>query len=149
MTPSRKRRLIGISVILAGVAIAAVIALTALQKNMLYYIHPSEVVAQQLPVDRQFRLGGFVVTDSVQRNTGSLEVRFDVTDCAHTVPVVFDGILPDLFREGEAVIAIGSLTESGAFKAHEVLAKHDESYMPPEVADSIKTSGPLCSEGRG
>ena len=149
MTPSRKRRLIGISVILAGVAIAAAITLSALQKNMLFYIHPSQVVAEELPVNRQFRLGGFVVTDSVKRAGEDLIVRFDVTDCAHSVPVVFDGILPDLFREGEAIIAIGALNEAGEFNAHEVLAKHDEEYMPPEVADSIKTSGTLCAGGRG
>ncbi len=146
MTPTRKRRLITILLVLAGVASAAVVASFALKQNMLYYIHPSEVLAQSLPPERQFRLGGLVVNDSVQRAGDSLAVRFSVTDCSAVIPVSYDGILPDLFREGEAVIAIGSLNADGVFQANEVLAKHDENYMPPEVAETLKTAGPACAE---
>ncbi len=141
MTPTRKRRLIGALVILVGIAIAGSITVYALRQNMLYFISPSDVYAESLPVDRQFRLGGLVLPGSVKRGDDGLAVQFDVSDGAETITVSFDGILPDLFKEGQGVITRGALTDSGLFVASEVLAKHDENYMPPEVADALEKTG--------
>ena len=141
MTPTRKRRLIAMVLILAGVGVASTIAFYSLQQNLLYFQSPSEVAAQAMPVGRQFRLGGLVETGSVQRSGDGLGVRFTVTDGAEEMTVHFVGILPDLFSEGKGVIARGALDDSGLFQATEVLAKHDENYMPPEVADALEKSG--------
>ena len=141
MTPTRKRRLIGVLVILVGVAVAGGITVYSLQQNMLFFISPSDVYAQSLPVDRQFRLGGLVLPGSVTRANDGLAVQFDVSDGAETITVSYDGILPDLFKEGQGVITRGVLTDSGTFVASEVLAKHDENYMPPEVADALEKTG--------
>jgi len=141
MTPTRKRRLIGVLVIIIGVGVAAVVAIKSLNENMLFFVSPSDVTEQNLPAGKRFRLGGLVAGGSVSRASDSLAVTFDVTDGAQTTQVRFDGILPDLFREGQGVIAIGALTESGLFEASEVLAKHDENYMPPEVADALEKAG--------
>jgi len=141
MTPTRKRRLIAVSLILAGVAIASVIAFYSLQQNLLYFQSPSEVAAQAMPAGRQFRLGGLVKTGSVQREQGDLGLHFVVTDGLEEIPVHFVGILPDLFREGKGVIARGAFDDAGEFQASEVLAKHDENYMPPEVADALEKAG--------
>lgn len=141
MTPTRKRRLIGVLVIVVGVGMAAVVAIKSLNENMLFFVSPSDVTEQNLPAGKRFRLGGLVAGGSVSRASEGLAVTFDVTDGAQTTPVRFDGILPDLFREGQGVIAIGALTESGLFEASEVLAKHDENYMPPEVADALEKAG--------
>jgi cytochrome c-type biogenesis protein CcmE len=141
MTPTRKRRLIAVLVIVIGVGIAATIAIRALNENMLFFVSPSDVVAQALPAGKRFRLGGLVSEGSVSRDDDSLNVMFTVTDGPGSVDVRFDGILPDLFREGQGIIAIGELKPDGYFEATEVLAKHDEEYMPPEVADALEKSG--------
>jgi cytochrome c-type biogenesis protein CcmE len=146
MTPTRKRRLIAVIVIIIGVGTAAVVAIKSLNENMLYFVSPTDVEEQSLPVGRKFRLGGLVQVGSVSRASDNLAVKFIVTDGAHSVEVQFDGILPDLFREGQGIIAIGELSSAGHFEAAEVLAKHDEKYMPPEVADALEKAGHKVSE---
>ena len=141
MTPTRKRRLIGVLVIIVGVGSAAVVAMKSLNENMLFFVSPTDVKEQALPAGKRFRLGGLVAGGSVSRAGDSLAVTFDVTAGAATVPVRYDGILPDLFREGQGIIAIGALSTQGHFEAAEVLAKHDENYMPPEVADALEKAG--------
>jgi cytochrome c-type biogenesis protein CcmE len=127
-----------VAAILVGVGIATAFALQAFEKNMLYYYSPTQILAGEAPDTRSIRIGGLVENGSVQREPGSLEVRFTLTDFANTVGVSYTGILPDLFREGQGIIARGKLTEDRLFVAEEVLAKHDENYMPPEVKDSLK-----------
>jgi len=141
MHPKRKRRLIGALVILAGVAVASAITFYSLRQNMLFFVSPSDIEAQNLPTGREFRLGGLVSPGSVKRAEDGLKVQFEVTDGVDSVVVNYDGILPDLFREGQGVIARGELESSELFVAREVLAKHDENYMPPEVADALKEKG--------
>jgi cytochrome c-type biogenesis protein CcmE len=137
MTP-RRRRMVLVGLILLGVSAAAAFALTAFQDNLLYYYPPSDVAAGKAPTGRVFRLGGMVEEGSVKRETGSMEVRFVVTDFQKDVTVSYSGVLPDLFRDGQGVIARGQLNADGVFVAQEVLAKHDENYMPPEVAESLR-----------
>ena len=146
MTPTRKRRLIGVLVIIVGVGSAAVVAMKSLNENMLFFVSPTDVKEQALPAGKRFRLGGLVAGGSVSRAGDSLAVTFDVTDGAATVPVRYDGILPDLFREGQGIIAIGALSTQGHFEAAEVLAKHDENSMPPEVAEALEKAGHTESE---
>jgi len=141
MTPTRKRRLIGVLVIVIGVGAAALVAMKSLNENMLFFVSPTDVKEQSLPAGKRFRLGGLVAGGSVSRAEDSLAVTFVVTDGAEIVKVTFDGILPDLFREGQGIIAIGELAPDGHFEAAEVLAKHDENYMPPEVADALEKAG--------
>ena len=135
---SRHYRMLGIGAVLAAVGIGATFLLQAMNENVLFYYSPSQVADGEPPEDRRFRVGGLVVNGSVQRDPGDLEVRFTLTDMAHNVPVVYAGVLPDLFREGQGIIAHGTLNDTGDFVADEVLAKHDENYMPPEVEDSLK-----------
>ncbi len=142
MTPRRKRMLV-VGLVLLGVSVAAFFALTAFQKNLLYFFTPAQVAAGEAPKGHPFRVGGLVVPGTVQREPNSLAVRFSVTDGQATIPVSYTGILPDLFREGQGIISIGRMNEQGVFEASEVLAKHDENYMPPEVADSLKETGQL------
>ena len=137
MTP-RQRRLGLVIGIVVGVSIAGALALSAFRNNVTFFFDPSQVVAGKVPVGERFRLGGMVTKGSVQRAPGSLELRFVVTDFAHDVPVSYSGVLPDLFREGAGVVAQGRLRSDGTFVADEVLAKHDEKYMPPAVARSLK-----------
>jgi len=137
MTPRRKR-MVTVVAILVGVGIATAFALQAFQKNLLYYYSPTQIQAGEAPSSRSFRVGGLVETGSVKRAPGSLEVRFTLTDYANTLGVSYTGVLPDLFREGQGIIARGKLGNDGLFVAEEVLAKHDENYMPPEVKDSLK-----------
>jgi cytochrome c-type biogenesis protein CcmE len=137
MTPTRKRRLIVISLILGAVAVAASLTVLALQQNITYLYSPSEIAAGHAPSGARFRLGGVVLEQSLKRATDSLKVDFVVTDRFKEMPVVYTGILPDLFREGQSVVATGTL-DNGHFVASEVLAKHDESYMPKEVRDAIE-----------
>ena len=141
MTPTRKRRLIAVLLILAGVSIASTIAFYSLQENLLYFQSPSEVAEQAMPAGRQFRLGGLVKPGTVNRTGDGLTTRFVVTDGPEELQVQYVGILPDLFREGQGVIARGALNGQGTFDATEVLAKHDENYMPPEVADALEKTG--------
>jgi cytochrome c-type biogenesis protein CcmE len=138
MTPTRKRRLYAILSIVVGVAATVALALTAFQENLLYYFSPSEVHAGEVPQGRNIRVGGMVVQGSVDRPGQGLTVKFVLTDYAQEVTVEYEGILPDLFREGQGIIAQGKLDERNTFVASEVLAKHDENYLPPEVADSLK-----------
>lgn len=120
-----------------GLAVATVLSLTAFKENMMFYVELSDVTAGKAPKDRNFRVGGLVVDGSVRREPGELAVEFTLTDLAHELDVYYDGILPDLFREGQGIIAHGRLDDSGRFIADEVLAKHDENYMPPEVAETL------------
>jgi cytochrome c-type biogenesis protein CcmE len=137
MTP-RHKRMATVAAILMGVGIATAFALQAFEKNMLYYYSPTQILAGEAPDTRSIRVGGLVQDGSVKREPGSLEVRFTLTDFANTVGVSYTGVLPDLFREGQGIIARGKLTGENLFVAEEVLAKHDENYMPPEVKDSLK-----------
>jgi cytochrome c-type biogenesis protein CcmE len=137
LTP-RRRRMVLVGLIVLGVGAATAFALTAFKDNLLYYYPPSDVTAGKAPADRVFRLGGMVEEGSVKRETGSMEVRFTVTDFHQDVTVSYSGVLPDLFREGQGVITRGKLGPDGVFIAQEVLAKHDENYMPPEVAESLR-----------
>jgi len=138
MTPARKRRLYWVLGILAGVGIAGALALSAFQKNVMFFFDPSQVVAGEVKPGERFRLGGMVAEHSFHREAGSLEVNFIVTDFKNNLPVKYTGVLPDLFREGQGVVAHGRIGKDGVFMADEVLAKHDEKYMPPEVARSLK-----------
>jgi cytochrome c-type biogenesis protein CcmE len=138
MTPARKRRLILVLGILAGVGIAAALALSAFQKNVMFFFDPTQVAAGEVKPGQRFRLGGMVTEGSFKRQAGSLEVSFMVTDFKNQLPVRYTGVLPDLFREGQGVVAHGRIGTDGVFVADEVLAKHDEKYMPPEVARSLK-----------
>jgi len=146
MTPRRKRML-AVLAILAGVGVATAFALQAFQKNLLYYYSPTQIHAGEAPGARSFRVGGLVENGSVHREPGSLEVRFTLTDYANVVTVSYTGVLPDLFREGQGIIARGRLDQSGVFVAEEVLAKHDENYMPPEVKDSLKPHAAAAQQG--
>ncbi len=139
---ARQKRLISILVGLVALGLAAWLVFNALGSNMSYFYSPTEVVQQKAPQDHLFRLGGMVVKGSVQRGQ-ELTVRFAVTDTANVVKVEYTGILPDLFEEGQGVIAQGKLGENGIFVASEVLAKHDENYMPPEVADALEKAGQM------
>jgi cytochrome c-type biogenesis protein CcmE len=138
MTPTRRRRLILVLGIVAGVSIAGALALNAFRRNVTFFFDPTQVVQGEVAVGQAFRLGGMVTQGSLARAPGSLEVHFVVTDFSHDVPVRYSGVLPDLFREGAGVVAHGRLDSAGTFVADEVLAKHDEKYMPPEVARSLK-----------
>jgi len=136
MTPTRKRRLIAVALILAAVSVAATLTVMALSRNMTYLFSPSEVLSGSAPSGANFKLGGVVLERSIQRDSQTLRVDFTVTDRFHEIPVAYTGILPDLFREGQSIIATGRM-EGGRFVAREVLAKHDETYMPKEVSDAI------------
>ena len=138
MSPKRKRLWLLVGS-LGVLAIAVALVLTALDDNLVFFYSPTQVAEKKLAPDRRFRLGGLVEQGSVKKDRQ--EVRFTVTDLQKTVPVVYRGLLPDLFREGQGVIAEGSLGADGVFTAREVLAKHDENYMPPEVARALKESG--------
>ena len=142
MTPRRKR-ILAVFAILVGMALAAMLILTAFEQNLMYFYSPSEVVQGEAPAGRKFRIGGMVVAGSVMRETDSLAVRFDLTDTAQIVTVKYEGILPDLFREGQGIVANGTLNPEGEFIAAEVLAKHDENYMPPEVVEALEKAKPV------
>ncbi len=137
MKPRQKRMMLA-GMALTGVAVAAVLAINALQGNMAYFFSPSQVVAGAVEPGETFRLGGMVRRGTLEKSSASLESRFIVTDNAQQVAVSYSGILPDLFKEGQGTVARGRLGKDGVFYAEEVLAKHDESYMPPEVADAMQ-----------
>jgi cytochrome c-type biogenesis protein CcmE len=139
MHPRRKKRLIVVAAIVCGVALAAGLTLTALNQNINLFYSPSQIVGGEVPDNATIRIGGMVVTNSVSRNESSLDVTFDLTDTAETISVSFSGILPDLFREGQGIVAMGKL-EGDKFIASEVLAKHDETYMSPEVSEALKVA---------
>ncbi len=133
----RQQRMLAVGLAVAGLAIAAVLTLRAFEENLMFYIEISDVVKGNVPQDRNFRVGGLVVEDSVIRKPGELEIEFKVTDLESELTILYSGLLPDLFREGQGIIAHGQLGDDGNFVADTVLAKHDENYMPPEVADSL------------
>jgi cytochrome c-type biogenesis protein CcmE len=133
----RQQRMLAVGLAAAGLVIATALTLQAFQENLMFFIEISDVVKGDAPADRNFRVGGLVVEGSVKRKPGELAVEFTLTDLNQELPVYYDGILPDLFREGQGIIAHGRLDPDGRFIADQVLAKHDENYMPPEVADSL------------
>ena len=136
MKPRTKR---GLAIVtgLAVLAIASALVLNAFQSNMVFFFSPTQVAAKEAPRERSFRIGGLVEQGSIQRDEKTLTVNFVVTDLAQKIPVVYTGLLPDLFREGKGVVAQGKLGPDGVFRAEQVLAKHDENYMPPEAADAL------------
>ncbi len=143
MTPKRKQRLLLVSLMLCGVGVAVAFGVNAFRQNIMLFHSPSDVVAGMVNPGQSFRVGGMVVDGSVNRSSEDLAVTFELTDHAKTIPVSFTGILPDLFREGQGIVAMGALDDSGQFKASEVLAKHDENYMPPEVAEALERAGKM------
>lgn len=138
MTPIRKKRILLITLMVTGVSIATGFALKAFNENLMFFFSVTDVVNGKAPSNKDFRLGGMVVNGSVKREDGSLAVMFDLTDNEKVISVYYNGILPDLFREGQGIISKGKIRADGVFEADEVLAKHDENYMPPEVAASMK-----------
>ena len=138
MKPARKKRLFFIIFLIAGVTVAAAFAMYAFNQNLMFYFSPTDVKQGKAPVNKIFRMGGMVVEGTFRKEPKSLKVHFDLTDFDKTVSVEYEGILPDLFREGQGIISRGKLNTQGIFVAEEVLAKHDENYMPPEVAESLK-----------
>ncbi len=149
MNPRRRKLLITATFIVVGVSAATLLGLKAFKENLLYFYSPSQIAAGEAPQTRSFRAGGLVVKGSVARDPESLIVEFVLTDTIENITVVFDGILPDLFREGQGIVANGNLQTDGKFEAFEVLAKHDENYMPPEVADALTKAGVDMSSGIG
>lgn len=145
MTPARKKRLGLIALMMLGVGIAVTLGLNAFNKNILFFFSPSQIASGEAPVGDTFRVGGMVVDGSVSRSSTDLSVTFDLSDTANQVSVTYTGILPDLFREGQGIVAIGKLASDGLFTAETVLAKHDENYMPPEVAAALKKAGKFDS----
>ncbi|WP_417455075.1 cytochrome c maturation protein CcmE [Kiloniella sp.] len=137
----KSRRMYVLVVAIALLASATALVLTALDDNITYFYSPSDLKTKQVTVGRAIRLGGLVEDGTFEKLGGGLKVQFSITDGAETVSVTYEGILPDLFREGQGVITEGSLNEKGEFIAHEVLAKHDENYMPAEVTEALKAAG--------
>jgi cytochrome c-type biogenesis protein CcmE len=142
---SRTQRKLFIVLVLAGITLAGFLAYRALQENLLYFFSPSQVAAGEAP-NRTFRLGGMVVAGSFKREVGTLNVTFVVTDNVHSVPVKYNRVLPDLFREGAGAVVVGRMNDNGEFVGEEVIAKHDENYMPPEVAEALEKS--RAAQGR-
>lgn len=148
MNARRRKLLLTVVFIVAGVGIATAMALMAFQENLLYFYSPTQIANGEAPLERNFRVGGMVKEGSVARDPDSLDVRFILTDTLHEVTVVYGGILPDLFREGQGIVANGQLDSDGRFVAGEVLAKHDENYMPPEVTDALDKAGAQHVDGK-
>ena len=138
MTPKRRKRLILILMMVSGVASAVGFTMYALSQNINLFYTPTQIAKGEAPAGQRIRAGGMVVEGSLRRETDSLLIHFEVTDYESNVPVEFTGILPDLFREGQGIVAQGSMDNQGVFQADEVLAKHDENYMPPEVEDALE-----------
>ena len=134
----RHKRFLWIALGLLVIATAVGLVLRAFNANLVFFFTPSDIAQKKVPQDRAFRLGGLVTAGTVKRDPNGLTVRFDVTDTAQTVPVSFTGILPDLFKEGKGIVAQGKIGADGVFAATEVLAKHDENYMPPEAAHAVE-----------
>src|SRR3546814_7067999 len=136
MISKRQKRRVAVAVLVAGLALTAVFGFTAFRKNMMYFYTPTDIVEHHVADNAQLRLGGLVTPGSVKRGDG-LQVDFTLADCVKSLPVRYEGILPDLFKEGKGIVATGRM-QNGVFVADQVLAKHDENYMPPELADSMK-----------
>ena len=135
---ARTKRGLAIVAGLAALGLASALVLNAFQSNLVFFFSPSQIAANEAPRERNFRVGGLVEQGSLKRDPGGLTVNFVVTDLAQKIPVTYTGLLPDLFREGKGVVAQGKLGPDGVFHADQVLAKHDENYMPPEAADALK-----------
>ena len=148
MNPQRKKRLLLIVGLLVGVGVAVGFALSALQQNINLFYTPTQIANGEAPQDTRIRAGGMVAKESLKRTGDSLDVEFVVTDFAKNVTIRYRGILPDLFREGQGIVALGKLNADGVLIADEVLAKHDENYMPPEVTKALKDSGQLQGSGQ-
>ncbi len=133
----RQQRMLAVGLAVFGLVVATALTLTAFKDNMMFFISVTDVVAGEYPQERNFRVGGLVVDGSIEREIGSLEVQFLVTDLRCEIPVTYSGVLPDLFREGKGVVAHGRMGDEGIFVADEILAKHDENYIAPEVAESL------------
>ena len=143
----RQQRMLAVGLSLSGLIIAAILTFKAFEENMMFFITITDVVENnKAPIDREFRVGGLVVNDSIKRETGSLTMSFVLTDNRNQLTVNYTGVLPDLFREGQGVVAIGKLNQN-VFIADTILAKHDENYMPPEVIDSLKDHVVETKEG--
>ena len=142
MHPLRRQRLFIVLLVLLGVGVAVGLTTYAMRENINLFYPPAEIVAGKVPVGKKIRAGGMVVKDSLQRDPNSLQVVFEITDYTANVKVQYTGILPDLFAEGQGVVANGVLDANGVFQASEVLAKHDENYMPPEVKSTLATPEP-------
>ncbi len=138
MNPKRRQKLILVCLMVVGVGGAVALILNAFQNSIQLFYSPTEVVEGKVPEGAEFKIGGLVAADSVVRAEDGITVQFDLTDNGETVPVRYTGILPDLFREGQGTVSVGSLNSDGVFVAKKVLAKHDENYMPPEVADALQ-----------
>jgi cytochrome c-type biogenesis protein CcmE len=138
MTPARKKRLSLITFLILGTSIAVGLILKAMDENVMFFFSPTQIKAGEAPKNRPFRVGGIVVMGSVKRATDSVKVTFDLADSENNIPIIYHGILPDLFREGQGIIANGRLNKQDQLIAEEVLAKHDENYMPPEVEEMMK-----------
>lgn len=134
----RHKKLAMITTGVTALGFSVFLVLNAFQSNLVFFFSPTQVVAKEAPIGKSFRIGGLVAEGSVQREDGSTTVHFAITDTAETIPVVYTGILPDLFREGKGVVAQGKVSNEGVFLAEEVLAKHDENYMPPEAAEALE-----------
>ena len=141
MHKKRKQRVIFIVVLLLGFSCATALVLYAMKQNIMLFHTPSEIVLGKVPVEKLFRVGGLVVKGSVVKGNDGLTTEFNLTDAAEIVTIRYIGLLPDLFREGQGIVAQGKLNKEGIFVAQEVLAKHDENYMPPDVASALKESG--------
>ena len=137
----RTKRALAIGAGLTTLAVASALVLNAFQSNLVFFYSPTQIAAEEAPRDRAFRVGGLVEEGSIKRDPQTLEVQFQVTDTAKTIPVVYKGLLPDLFMEGKGVVAQGRLGPDGVFRAEQVLARHDENYMPPEAAEALKQAG--------
>lgn len=135
---SRHKKLAMIVAGVGALGVASVLVLNAFQSNLVFFFSPTQVAAKEVPIGKSFRIGGLVTEGSVLREDTSTTVHFSVTDTSHTIPVVYTGILPDLFKEGKGVVAQGKMSDRGIFEADEVLAKHDENYMPPEAAEALE-----------
>ncbi len=136
----RHKKLAFIAASVAGIAVIVALVMNAFRSNLVFFFTPSQVIAREAPVGRAFRIGGLVEKGSLKRENDGLTVHFVVTDTKHDMNVTYKGILPDLFKEGKGVVAQGRLDSNGQFVADEVLAKHDENYMPPEVASELKAA---------
>lgn len=145
MTPKRKQRLILVGLLVLGCSATMALVVTAFRQNLELFHSPGDVAAGSVEPGTRFRLGGMVVDGSVVRSMDSVDVQFDLTDSVDVVTVRFDSILPDLFSEGQGIVAKGQLNEQGEFIASEVLAKHDENYMPPEIAEALEKAGQMPS----
>jgi cytochrome c-type biogenesis protein CcmE len=149
VTPARKQRLAVVLLVVFGVGLSVLLALRAFEDNILFFYSPTQVVAGEAPADKRFRVGGLVEEGSVSREEGSLTLAFTLTDTAETIRIEYSGLLPNLFREGQGIIAHGQLGPDGVFVADEILARHDENYMAPEVHEALKrgAEGPVPRHG--